>query len=268
MLFGSDRVGPYVGELGVITTFDLLLKLGTSKAAAPATSFETWDDVKSAFGIREAALRRRKREAEIALHLRERVEGYDEGYLAPGAFAEGAGRRCGGSRGGTGTTARCSCWPSVPRSWRRLRPFLGYRSSLSVARAVARTAKESLTALYESTTGAVREDLEGETGRRRRPDAAGDGTKKPELNKELLKDNLSDAIPTILEMAWAINYFWRAGLEATEGGDATLAGAQKGGGGGDADVIKARVNAALAESLRRGMEKGEVDDGQARSVEM
>ncbi|KAL7545523.1 hypothetical protein ACHAWF_008872, partial [Thalassiosira exigua] len=114
MLFGSDRVDPYVGKLSVTTTFDLLLKLGTSKAAASATSFETWEDVKSAFGIREAALWRRKREAEIASHLRERVEGYVKGYLAPGAFAEGAGSRCGGSRGGTGTTARCSCWPSVP----------------------------------------------------------------------------------------------------------------------------------------------------------
>ncbi|KAL7548268.1 hypothetical protein ACHAWF_011560, partial [Thalassiosira exigua] len=340
VLFGSDRVEPYVGELGVATTFDLLLKLATSKAAATTatTSFETWEDVKSAFGIKEAALRRRKREADIASHLRTRVEGYVEGYLAPGAFAEGCGEEARGIANGDGdygpmfllaigpalvaeADAFLGYRSSVLGSWRgplnnAKRNFLALRRKLSVAKAVARTAKESLTALYESTTGAVREDLEdGSSGRRRRrPDADGAGTKKPELDKELLKEHLSDAIPTVLEMAWAINYvdisralrgaclklfrdadvpsweerlrraeavrvlgaeFWRAGLEATEGGNATLAGARKGGGGrgggggaGDADDIKARANAALAESLRRGMEKGEADDGRARQDEM
>ena len=103
-------------------------------------------------------------------------------------------------------------------------------------------------------------------------------------DKELLKDNLSNTIPMVLDMAWAINYvdisnilygacnklfhdadissweerlrraeavhilgsqFYLVGLEVT-GGNTTL--------GGGVDDIKARANAAFMESLKKGME--------------
>lgn len=87
VLFGSEMAEPYVGELGVATAFDALLKLGTSGAGG--TPLGSWEDVKAAFGWSEAALKRRKREADIAAHLRGRVADYVDGYLALGAFREG-----------------------------------------------------------------------------------------------------------------------------------------------------------------------------------
>jgi len=85
VLFGSEAVEPYIGELGMATTFDALLKLGS---VSGASSFESWEDVKTAFGWSEAALKRRKRETDIAVHLRERVSDYVDGYLALEAFRD------------------------------------------------------------------------------------------------------------------------------------------------------------------------------------
>ena len=67
------------------TTFDALLKLGSTGSPA---SFESWEDIKAAFGWSEAALKRRKRETEIAIHLRKRTADYVEGYLALDAFKD------------------------------------------------------------------------------------------------------------------------------------------------------------------------------------
>ena len=84
ILFGSEQVEPYIGELGMATTFDALMKLGS----APTPSFDSWEDVKTAFGWSEAALKRRKRETEIAIHLRKRVSDYVDGFLALDAFKD------------------------------------------------------------------------------------------------------------------------------------------------------------------------------------
>mmetsp|Transcript_29059 Transcript_29059/g.53197 ORF Transcript_29059/g.53197 Transcript_29059/m.53197 type:complete len:583 (+) Transcript_29059:95-1843(+) len=84
VLFGSEAAEPYIGELGMATTFDALLKLGSVSGA----SFDNWEDVKTAFGWSEAALKRRKRETDIAVHLRERVSDYVDGYLALEAFRD------------------------------------------------------------------------------------------------------------------------------------------------------------------------------------
>ncbi len=85
VLFGSEQVEPYIGELSMATTFDALLKLGSGGSSA---SFESWEDLKTAFGWSEAALKRRKRETDIAIHIRSRVSDYVEGYLALDAFKD------------------------------------------------------------------------------------------------------------------------------------------------------------------------------------
>lgn len=51
-------------------------------------SFESWDDVKSVLGWTETALKRRKRETDIAIFLRHRISDYVEGYLTADAFRE------------------------------------------------------------------------------------------------------------------------------------------------------------------------------------
>jgi len=87
ILFGSEQVEPYIGELSLATTFDALLKLGNS--GGRTSSFESWEDIKTAFGWNEAALKRRKRETDIAIHLRSRISDYVDGYLTLDAFKDG-----------------------------------------------------------------------------------------------------------------------------------------------------------------------------------
>ena len=84
ILFGSDQVEPYIGELGLASSFDAFLKL--AEMGDGSMSFESWDDMKSVLGWGETALKRRKRETEIAMNLRDRISDYVDGYLAEDAF--------------------------------------------------------------------------------------------------------------------------------------------------------------------------------------
>mmetsp|Transcript_23468 Transcript_23468/g.49120 ORF Transcript_23468/g.49120 Transcript_23468/m.49120 type:complete len:686 (-) Transcript_23468:90-2147(-) len=321
VLFGSEAVEPYIGELGMATTFDALLKLGSVSSA----SFDSWEDVKTAFGWSEAALKRRKRETDIAVHLRKRVSDYVDGYLALEAFRdscweEAVGIAKGGSYGasfllaiGPALVAEADAFlgyrSSILGSWRgpvsnAKRNLLFLRRKWGVTKSVLRTAKESLKALYQSAEIIPSNDDDDEAARRRRrlnknDNKQGNSSKRKPgerlvfNDQQLLKDNLSNTIPTVLEMAWAINYvdisttlygacgklfhdadvssweerlrraeavhilgsqFYLVGLEVT-GGNATL-------GGGDVDDIKARANAAFMESLKKGMQ----DDMDKRST--
>lgn len=97
---------------------------------------------------------------------------------------------------------------------------------MSVVRAAMRTLREGLSALYKSAdfVPAAESDDDGESTMPPRGDVGGggdgDGGRRRQTDerqqqqpktfvihdKELLKDNLSNTIPTVLEMAWAINY--------------------------------------------------------------
>lgn len=263
VLFGSEAVEPYVGELGMATMFDALLKLGGGGGDGGASSsFESWADLKAAFGWSTTALKRRKRETDIAVFLRTRVADYVEGYLTPDAFGDTCREealriaRSGGVGGGVGGGGGDSGRPYGTYFLLAIGPaliaeadaFLGFRSSvlglwrgpagnvrrtalfasrkMSVVRAAMRTLREGLSALYKSAdfVPAAESDDDGESTMPPRGDVGGggdgDGGRRRQTDerqqqqpktfvihdKELLKDNLSNTIPTVLEMAWAINY--------------------------------------------------------------
>ena len=174
------------------------------------------------------------------------------------------------------------------------RNLLFLRRKFAVTKAIMRTIRESLTALYKSADLASVQD-ESIPPRRRSSSGTSSNDakrKRPEQrvvfnDKKLLKDNLSNTIPAILELAWAINYvditntlhgacgklfrdadlssweerlrraeavhilgsqFYLVGLEATAGWSGNATRA------GDAEDIMARANAAFMESLKKGME--------------
>ena len=87
VLFGSEQVENYVGELGLASSFDNFMKIAEMGDGSTIT-FESWDDVKSALGWSETSLKRRKRETEIAMFLRERTSDYVDGLLTAEAFKE------------------------------------------------------------------------------------------------------------------------------------------------------------------------------------
>ncbi|KAL3797863.1 hypothetical protein HJC23_006901 [Cyclotella cryptica] len=314
VLFGSEQVQSYIGELGLASSFDAFLKLA-ELGDRSHLSFESWDDMKSVLGWGETALKRRKRETEIALYLRSRISDYVDGYLTADAFkescrAEAVNISSGGSYGALFLTA------IGPALVVEAESFLGYRSSLtgswrgpvsgvrrnllyirrkySFAKAVLRTVGDGLKAIYDSAEKIS--DLDKVS----QPQST--GRTKPQKvffqDQKVLKDNLSNAIPSILNMAWAINFidisntlaaactklFYDASVSSKSerlrraeaiqilgsqfdlvamevtGGNATLAG--------DIDDIKARANAAFTESLKKGMEKENNKSRRSRSDEV
>lgn len=197
---------------------------------------------------------------------------------------------------------------SVLGSWRgpvsnAKRNFLFLRRRWGVTKSVLRTVRESVKALYHSAE-VVPVAEEGETHRRRHAkedDERDGGKRKPKRvvfeDRELLKDNLSNTIPTVLEMAWAINYVdisntlyaacgklfhdadvssWEERLRRAEavhilGSQFYLVGLEVAGGNkttttGDVDDIKARANEAFMESLKSGMEKNDRKESDERST--
>jgi DnaJ-domain-containing protein 1 len=87
VLFGSEQVENYIGELGLASSFDAFMKLA-EMGDGSNISFESWDDVKSVLGWGENVLKTRKRETEIAIFLRERISDYVDGLLTGDAFRE------------------------------------------------------------------------------------------------------------------------------------------------------------------------------------
>ena len=95
------------------------------------------------------------------------------------------------------------------------------RRKFAVGRSVLRTISHSLRALYESaevtpddgSRGRMNQQRHGSRHDRSRSRSSDKNNNKRksdnnrvDIDQELLKDNLSNTIPTILEMAWAINY--------------------------------------------------------------
>ena len=285
------------------TAFDSLIKFGTAAEAGGGIS--SLEDLRNALGWSETALKRRRREAGIAVHLRSRTADYVDGLLAVGAFRDSCREEAlaiagGGSYGasfllaiGPALMAEADAFlgfrASVLGSWRGpvnglRRTWLSARRKLAVGGAVVRAAKAGASAVYRS--GEFTTVYDHDRGQERR-------TFEPDA--DLLRDNLQDAIPTVLEMAWAMNYadissalhgacdrlfhdaavaswderlrraeavsilggqFYLVGIEAAGGSDAWPGAAD-----GDVDDIKARASAAFQESVRSGGEGGKSRDG-------
>ena len=318
ILFGSELVEPYVGDLGMATMFDALLKLGGNGDSSGST-FETWEELKDAFGWSATALKRRKRETDIATFLRTRVTDYVDGYLTFEAFSdschEEALRIVGHGDGSDssssyGATFLLAIGPALVVE---ADAFLGYRSSMlgvwrgpimnmkrsalflrrkgAVAKAVFRTLRESFSAVYNSAELIPTTDdnlSRFSSSRLKRMD----GQHVVFNDKDLLKDNLSNTIPTILEMAWRMNYVdisntlhgactklfqdadvssWENRLRRAEaihilGHQFTIVGMEASGdkkdgnNGTTSDDIKARASAAFVESLNKDRKEKNFDD--------
>ena len=163
------------------------------------------------------------------------------------------------------------------------RNLLFLRRKFAVTKAVLRTISESLTALYKSAELVPTSNVGDASPPRRENDHKRKRAEQRVVfnDKELLKDNLSNTLPAVLELAWAINYvditntlhgacdklfrdadlssweerlrraeavqilglqFNHVGLEATAGWDGNATMAD----------IKAQANAAFMESLKNG----------------
>lgn len=238
-----------------------------------AASFESLEDFKNAVGWNVQLLKTRKRETDIAIHLRSRVSDYVDGFLTLDAFKdscyeeavtiakEESGARFLTSIGST-LVAEANYFLAYRKSvikWRGpvsnlKRKFLKLRRKAAMYKSVLNTAKESF--------GIISSEC---------PDNIGQ-------ESEISMTCFSKTIPLILEMAWTFNQlditttlsgackklFYDADVSSKDerlrraeavhilGAQFYLVGLQKGGNGtASVDEIKDRASAAFAESVKR-----------------
>ena len=180
--------------------------------------------------------------------------------------------------------------------------MLFLRRKFAVGKSILRTVSHSLKALYESAevtpndiTNTHQQRQRGSRQQRHERNTSDKNNNskrrksdRVDFDKELLKDNLSNTIPTVLEMAWAINFVdisntlygacyklfhdadissWEERLRIAEaihilGSQFYVVGLEVSGGNttltpGNVDDIKAQANAAFMESLRKGRESND-----------
>lgn len=271
-LFGSELVEQYVGELSIANAFDSLLRL--SRRGETELSFESLEELKAAIGYNVQILKKRKRETEIAIHLRSRVADYVDGLLALDAFKESCYQEAATiAKEASGTRFLLAIGPQLVAE---ANYFLGYRKSVVKWRGPVSNVKRKLlkfrrkASMYKSILHTVKESvliMNAECPR----DA--------KQQSEASVDCLSNTIPLILEMAWTINYvditttvsgacnklfydvasskeerLLRAQAVHIMGSQFHLVGLQKAGNftaPHTVDEIKDRASAAFAESMKR-----------------
>jgi len=273
VLFGSEHVEPYVGELSIASTFDSLLRL--SKRGESTASFESMEDFKAAVGWNVHVLRTRKREADIAIHLRTRINDYVEGFLTLDAFKDSCYEEAATiAKEASGARYLLAIGPAMVAE---ANYFLGYRKSVVKWRGPVGNLKRKMlklrrkASMYKSIVYTAKESF---------------GIISTECPENLQQEGgvsmtcLSNTMPLILEMAWKINYlditttlsgacqklFYDANILSKEerllraqavhilGTQFYLVGLQEAGNAtvSSVDEIKDRANAAFAESMKRG----------------
>ena len=266
-LFGSELVEQYVGELSIANAFDSLLRL-SRRGDTELAAFESLEELKTAIGYNVQILKKRKRETEIAIHLRSRIADYVDGLLALDAFKESCYQEAATiAKEASGTRFLLAIGPILVAE---ANYFLGYRKSpvSNVKRKLLKFRRKA--SMYTSILHTVKESvliMNAECPR----DA--------KQQSEASVDCLSNTIPLILEMAWTINYvdiatalsgacnklfydvasskeerLLRAQAVHVMGSQFHLVGLQKAGNftaPHTVDEIKDRASAAFAESMKR-----------------
>lgn len=272
-LFGSELVEQYVGELSIVNAFDSFLRL-SRRGETELASFESLEELKAAIGYNVQILKKRKRETEIAIHLRSRVADYVDGLLALDAFKESCYQEAVTiAKEASGTRFLLAIGPQLVAE---ANYFLGYRKSVVKWRGPVSNIQKKLlkfrrkASMYKSILYTAKESvliMNAECPR----DA--------EQQSEVSVDCLSNTIPLILEMAWTINYvdiatalsgacnklfydvasskeerLLRAQAVHVLGSQFHLVGLQKAGNltaPHTVDEIKDRASAAFAESIKK-----------------
>ena len=257
----------------IASAFDSLQRL--SRRGDNSASFESLEDLKAAVGWNVHILKKRKRETEIAIHLRSRVSDYVDGYLALDAFKDSCYEEANSiAKEASGARFLLAIGPQLVAE---ANYFLGYRKSVVKWRGPVSNVKRKLlkfsrkASMYKSILHTAKESfliMNAEC------------PKDAKQQSEVSMTCLSNTIPLILEMAWAINYvdiattlsgacnklFYDARVSSKEerllraqavhvlGSQFYLVGLQKAGNAtvlNSVDEIKDRASAAFAESMKR-----------------
>mmetsp|Transcript_32584 Transcript_32584/g.59917 ORF Transcript_32584/g.59917 Transcript_32584/m.59917 type:complete len:542 (-) Transcript_32584:423-2048(-) len=197
IMFGTELVEPYVGELRIASLADQLLQF-SQEESKDLPFFKKGSD-----------LAQRKREVDIAVHLRDRVEMYvDEAITAP-AFADSCRSEAEKiAKGAFGETYLMSIGSAMELEASQFlgyrKSVLGWRGNLSFIKKKMRSIQQAgstaraLLGAAKSSFDAMKLVSDEDSGKK-----AEDGSQKVDI--EDLKKYGGHALPSILDFAWRMN---------------------------------------------------------------
>jgi curved DNA-binding protein CbpA len=210
VMFGSHLVEPYIGELWIANTADSLMK-DTMNQPKPDSGEEEveidMNNVKS--NSAEAEFRQRKREVKCGIHIVERVAEYSSGALSEEAFALSCQEEA--AKIVEGPFGNVFCVTIGFSLQIEAEEFLGFQSSfLGMDGHAARVKKNMklMNANMQIVTAGVKAASKGQKAFKE-VESVQRGMKEGEgLTAEQqaeLTERMSESLPAILELAWAIN---------------------------------------------------------------
>lgn len=223
VMFGSTLVEPYVGELWIASIADLVMK--DLSEQNPDTMTE--EQVNSQFADNlsgknvnqeESKMKQRKREIQVAMYLRDKIQPAMDGSLGPDDFSAmvqmEALKIANGSFGTTFLTIIGFQLEVESEEYIGFRNSLidGYKASAKKNANVASSNLKMTGAVLKAASAGRKVYKEVESAQARHAeenvDAEKDGLTKEQLEQEqamLAAKKIEDALPAILELAWAIN---------------------------------------------------------------
>jgi len=232
VMFGSTSVEPYIGELWIASVADLMMKdMAEQQTSSENDMNEKFAETmagRSAATAEDSKLKQRKREVKIAIHLREKIQPYVDGNITKDAFIESfeeeAKKIAEGSYGSIFLAAiGFQLEIEADEYIGNVNSFMGIEGHTARARKQANFAAANFKIMGAGIRAAsagrkVCKEVEAVQQRAAEEQlkeatvAAGDGATmqktKEQIEAEqamLAAQQLEDSLPTILELAWAVN---------------------------------------------------------------
>lgn len=225
VMFGSTLVEPYVGELWIASVADVMMKdmadqQSTEMSVDEVKNMDPEKNVK--LNAEESKLKQSKREVQIALFLREKIEDVTAGSVSNEDFAaacqEEATKIAGGSFGSTFlTTIGFQLEVEADEYIGFQQSFLGVEGHAARAKKHASTASSNMKIMGAGIKAAsagrkVYKEVE-ETQKKAQAEKEQGIKPDPSKTKEQLEaeqamlaaQKFEDSLPAILDLAWAIN---------------------------------------------------------------
>lgn len=223
VMFGSTLVEPYVGELWIASIADLMMKDMAEQSAMSETELAETLTGKADKNSEEAKMKQKKREVTIAMYLRKKVQSFVDGTVALDDFgAQAQIEACKIADGSFGATFlniigfqleveaeeyigfQKNVWDGYKAQAKKsanttASNFKITGAAIKAASAGRKVYKEVESAQQNAAAAQLRQNADDVTA----PEKS-----KQEIEAEqaaLAAQKLEESLPTILELAWAIN---------------------------------------------------------------
>jgi curved DNA-binding protein CbpA len=209
VMFGSHLVEPYIGELWIANVADALVKDTINQPTDFEDQGAAVDGNRGASSSSEAVFRQRKREVNCAIQIVKRVTEYSSGALSEESFTQSCQEEAAKIIEGSFGNVYCA---TIGFSLQiEAEEFLGFSSSFLGMEGHAARIKKSMklmntninivNASVKAATKSQKAFKEVESFQR----GMKEGEELTEEQQAELSDKMTESLPAILELVWAIN---------------------------------------------------------------